>query len=270
MLCDVSFGRGITFTPTTYSSGGAAGIAEGPVAYRSRNKQVIVAIPGRQPCEPDALRDRPARIALCRSATAAHWCGSVRLQPMPRRTRRLRRATRARRTASPSAPPSAGSLPQVAAVDPSPPRSTLSRPSPEVCRNTLLDKLGTSASTRCGRCRTCASRNPLSKARCRTRTTCASTCAAARATTRVSKRRSTTSTRTKCCSRSRSSGTVRPGRRRHRSSRSACTTLSRVNPWRPASAAIIGTPASGHIMGRLILQDLPERNLLLEAYKAKK
>ena len=34
-------------------------------------------------------------------------------------------------------------MPQVAAVAPSPPPSTLARPSPEVCRNTLIDKLGT-------------------------------------------------------------------------------------------------------------------------------
>ena len=34
-------------------------------------------------------------------------------------------------------------MPQVAAVAPAPPPSTLSRPSPEVCRNTLVDKLGT-------------------------------------------------------------------------------------------------------------------------------
>ena len=40
------------------------------------------------------------------------------------------------------APPTAGAPPQVAAVAPAPPPSTLSRPSPEVCRNTLLDKLG--------------------------------------------------------------------------------------------------------------------------------
>lgn len=33
-------------------------------------------------------------------------------------------------------------MPQVAAVEPAPPRSTLSRPSPEVCRNKLLDQLG--------------------------------------------------------------------------------------------------------------------------------
>ena len=44
-ICDVSFGGGISFAPTTYSSGGVAGMAEGPIAYRSRDKQVIVAIP---------------------------------------------------------------------------------------------------------------------------------------------------------------------------------------------------------------------------------
>jgi hypothetical protein len=41
-----------------------------------------------------------------------------------------------------SAPPAAGGLPQVAALAPSPPPSTLSRPSPEVCRNILIDRLG--------------------------------------------------------------------------------------------------------------------------------
>lgn len=33
-------------------------------------------------------------------------------------------------------------MPQMAAVAPPPPPSTLARPSPEICRNTLLDKLG--------------------------------------------------------------------------------------------------------------------------------
>jgi hypothetical protein len=46
LSCDMSFGRGITFTPTSFSSGGAAGMAGGPVAYRSRSKHVIAAIPG--------------------------------------------------------------------------------------------------------------------------------------------------------------------------------------------------------------------------------
>ena len=46
MFCDMSFGRGITFTPTTFSSGGAAGIAEDPSPIAAEKKQVIVAIPG--------------------------------------------------------------------------------------------------------------------------------------------------------------------------------------------------------------------------------
>lgn len=35
-------------------------------------------------------------------------------------------------------------------------------------------------------------------------------------------------------------------------------------------AAVAGPPARRHLLGRLILQDMPERNLLLEAYAAKK
>ncbi len=35
-------------------------------------------------------------------------------------------------------------------------------------------------------------------------------------------------------------------------------------------AAVAGPPAGRHLLGRLILQDMPERNLLLEAYAAKK
>ncbi len=62
MLCDMSFGRGITFTPTTFSSGGAAGIAGGPIAYRSRKKQVIVAIPGDSRANPMLFKSW-ARIA---------------------------------------------------------------------------------------------------------------------------------------------------------------------------------------------------------------
>ena len=53
-------------------------------------------------------------------------------------------AASARRCAATGAGPAKSSTaPQVAAVAPSAPPSTLSRPSPEVCRNKLLDKLGT-------------------------------------------------------------------------------------------------------------------------------
>ena len=54
-VCDVSFGGGIRFTPTTYSSSGVAGIAEGPIAYRSRDKDVIVAIPADTRANPMAF-----------------------------------------------------------------------------------------------------------------------------------------------------------------------------------------------------------------------
>ena len=140
MLCDVSFGRGITFTPTTYSSDGVAGIAEGPIAYRSRSKQVIVAIPGDSRANPMPFEIAgPNRIvwgtcALVRvGAPAANAAANATTAPGNARTA----------AASSSLLPAAGAMPQVAAVAPSPPRSTLARPSPEVCRNTLIDKLGT-------------------------------------------------------------------------------------------------------------------------------
>ena len=141
LMCDMSFGSGITFAPTTYSSGGAAGIAGGPIAYRSRKKQVIWAIPGDSRANP-MLFDiaGPNRIvwsgtcALVRvGATAPNAAANTVAAPGNARTA----------AANSSVPPAAGAAPQVAAVAPSPPPSTLARPSPEVCRNTLLDKLGT-------------------------------------------------------------------------------------------------------------------------------
>ena len=141
MLCDVSFGSGITFAPTTYSSGGVAGMAEGPIAYRSRNKQVIVAIPGDSRAAPMPFEIAgPNRIvwrdtcALVRvGTTAANAAANTVAAPGNARSG----------VANASVPPAAGAMPQVAAVAPAPPRSTLARPSAEVCRDTLIDKLGT-------------------------------------------------------------------------------------------------------------------------------
>jgi hypothetical protein len=121
MACDMSFGRGITFAPTTFSSGGAAGMAGGPVAYRSRKKNVIAAIPGDSRANPMFFEIvSPNRIV---------WGGTCALV-------RVGAAT-----AATNATNASGDT-RLAAALPSPPRSTLSRPSPEVCRNTLLDKLG--------------------------------------------------------------------------------------------------------------------------------
>ena len=141
LTCDMSFGRGITFTPTTFSSGGAAGMVGGPVAYRSRKKQVIVAIPGDSRANPmffeivgpDRIESVNVGCALVRvGAPAANAAANATTAPGNARTG----------AAGASAPPATGARPQVAAVAPAPPPSTLARPSPEVCRNTLLDKLG--------------------------------------------------------------------------------------------------------------------------------
>lgn len=141
LACDMSFGRGMTFTPTTFSSGGAAGIAAGPVAYRSRKKQVIVAIPGDSRANPiffeivgpDRIVSMIGGCALVRvGAPAANAAAGSTIAPGNARTS----------AANSSVPPAAGAMPQMAAVAPPPPPSTLARPSPEICRNTLLDKLG--------------------------------------------------------------------------------------------------------------------------------
>jgi hypothetical protein len=141
LTCDMSFGRGITFTPTTFSSGGAAGMVGGPVAYRSRKKQVIVAIPGDSRANPmffeivgpDRIKSVNVGCPLVRvGAPAANAAANATTAPGNARTG----------AANSSVPSAAGAMPQVAAVAPSPPPTTLARPSPEVCRNTLLDKLG--------------------------------------------------------------------------------------------------------------------------------
>ena len=142
LACDMSFGRGMTFTPTTFSGGGAAGIASGPVAYRSRKKQVIAAIPADSRANPmlfeivrsDRIVSTIGGCVLVRvGAPAADAAANAVTAPGNARTA----ATRS------SVPPAADAMPQVAALAPAQPRSTLAHPSPEVCRNTLVDKLGT-------------------------------------------------------------------------------------------------------------------------------
>ena len=124
LACDMSFGRGITFTPATFSSGGAAGMAGGPVAYRSRKKNVIAAIPGDSRANPMFFEIvGPNRIV---------WGGQCALV----------RAGAPAANAAAKTVTTAGDARIAAASPTAPPRSALARPSPEVCRNTLLDKLG--------------------------------------------------------------------------------------------------------------------------------
>ena len=139
-MCEALFGSGVTeFKPKTWSSIDSHGDDSlGPIHYRGEGK-VLWAVPeskmfnffGFEFASPDRMTlVGVERCTLVRAGAAAP---SATTAP----------PSSARATAvSPSATPAAGALPQVAAVAPSPPPSTLSRPSPEVCRNTLLDQIG--------------------------------------------------------------------------------------------------------------------------------
>jgi hypothetical protein len=116
-------------------------VVEGaPIAYRSGRsgaKQVIVAIGDGnmlvfEIADPNRIVYEVGCVLVRVSEPAAHAVATAATAPGHARTS----------AGGPSMPSAAGALPQVAAVAPSPPPSTLSRPSPAVCRNTLLDKLG--------------------------------------------------------------------------------------------------------------------------------
>ena len=265
LVCDMSFGRGITFTPTTFSSGGAAGIVGGPVAYRSRKKGVIVAIPGDSRANPmffnivgpDRIESVNIPCALVRvGAPAANAAANATTAP-----------GNARAGASgASAPPATGTRPQVAAV--APPPSTLARPSPEVCRNTLLDKLGVVGVNQV---------RAMSDVRFKE---------AAIEGKEPNTDNLRIDLRGSACDDPRIKATLYdfdanamlvsityvwdrpPGPAPAPIFQERVTTLSRFHSLSPPQSP--GRLQADTALGRLILQDMPERNLLLEAYKAKK
>ena len=139
-MCETLFGSGVTeFKPKTWSSIDSYGDDSlGPIHYRGEGK-VVWAVPeskmfnffGFEFASPDRMTlVGVERCTLVRAGAAAPSATTA--PPGNARTA----------AASPSGPPAARALPQVASVAPAPPPSTLARPSPEVCRNRLLDKLG--------------------------------------------------------------------------------------------------------------------------------
>ena len=139
-MCETLFGSGVTeFKPKTWSSIDSYGDDSlGPIHYRGEGK-VVWAVPeskmfnffGFEFASPDRMT--LVGVEGCTLARAGAAAPSATTAP----------PGNARTAASgASAPPATGARPQVAAVAPAPPPSTLARPSPEVCRNTLLDKLG--------------------------------------------------------------------------------------------------------------------------------
>lgn len=142
--CEVMFGSGITeFKPKSWASiDGHGDDSLGAIAYRGDAKRVW-AIPAADVFAPlgfdVADRNRAVSVnldgcALVRvGAPAANAAANATTAPGNARTG----------VANSSMPPAAGAMPQVAAVAQTPPPSGAGRPSPQVCRNTLIDKLGT-------------------------------------------------------------------------------------------------------------------------------
>ncbi len=264
-ICEVSFGSGISFTPTTYSSSGVAGMAGGPVAYRSRNKQVIVAIPADSRANP-----MPFTIAGPNRIVWADTCALVRVgAPGANAAANAATAPGSARAGATNAtvPRSAGGPPQVAAVAPAPPPSTLSRPSPEVCRNTLLDQLG---------------KVGVNQVRAMSDVRFKEAAIEGKVPNTNNLR---IDLRGSGCDDPRIKATLYdfdadgmlqaityvwerpPGPAPAPIFAERVTTLSRFHPSLPQPQST-GRLQGDTSLGRLILQDMPERNLLLEAYKA--
>jgi hypothetical protein len=139
--CVLMFGKGITFAPSTYSIQAVDGsVFQGSVDYSSPQERVILAITQESWKTLPFEIESPNRIVWGRFGCALVRVGA----PAANAAANAKDAAGNARTAaaSPAPPPPSGAMPQVAAVAPAPPPSTLARPSPEVCRNTLLDKLG--------------------------------------------------------------------------------------------------------------------------------
>jgi hypothetical protein len=267
LTCDMSFGRGITFTPTTFSSGGAAGIVGGPVAYRSQKKGVIVAIPGDSRANP-----MPFTIAGPNRILWADTCALVRIgAPAANAAANAATALGNARAgvASSSAPPAAGGLPQVAAVAPAPP-PTPSRPPPEVCRNTLLDKLGTVGVAQVRAMAKVRYTEPALEGkvpntdnlRLDLRGSACGEDPRVKASLYDFDANGMLQSITYVWDRP-------PGPAPAPIFAERVTTLSRFHPSLPQPQTT-GRLQGDTSLGRLILQDMPERNLLLEAYAAKK
>lgn len=253
-FCEVSFGSGIEFKPTTFNSDGIVGVAAGPVAYRSgANKQVIVAIPADKRANPIFFDvSNPNRIV------GAGTCALVRVGSATPAAQ-VEPSKRAPAPSSAQAPPR-----DRVAIAP-PVRSTSSRPSPEVCRNTLLDKLGTVGTNQVRamsdvRFREAAIEGKVPNSNNRRIDLRGSACDDPRikATLYDFDANEMLQSITYVWDRP-------PGPAPAPIFQERVTQLSRFHSLPPPQSP--GRLQADTSLGRLILQDMPERNLLLEAYK---
>ncbi|MGZ8992519.1 MAG: hypothetical protein ACXW16_00720 [Burkholderiaceae bacterium] len=265
--CALMFGNGITFAPSTYSIQALDGsVFRGSVDYRSTQKQVIEAITQETWKTLSFEIEGPNRIVWGRFGCALTRVGAL----GPNAGANATTAPGNARTgaANSSAPPAAGAMPQVAAVAPTAPRSTLARPSPEVCRDTLLDQLGKVGINQVRALSDRRFKEPEIEGKVPNTNNL-----------RIDLRGS-------ACDDPRIKATLYdfdadgmlqsityvwdrpPGPAPAPIFSERVTQLSRLHSLPPSQSP--GRLQADTSLGRLILEDLPERNLLLEAYKAKK
>ena len=264
--CVTSFGNGVTFTPSTFSIRALDGSTlGGPIAYRSSGKQGIWVIPD------SVLKIMVLEVAGPDRIVLGGSCALVRVGAPAAKVAANAMTSPSQARAGPSmqSSPSAGALPQVAAAAPALPRSTLSRPSPEVCRNTLLDKLGVVGTNQV---------RAMSDARFKE----------AAIEGKVPKTNNLRiDLRGSACHDPRIKATLYdfdademlqsityvwdrpPGPAPAPIFAERVATLSRFHPTLPQPQAT-GRLQGDTAFGRLILQDMPERNLLLEAHSVRK
>jgi hypothetical protein len=265
--CVLMFGKGITFAPSTYSIQALDGsVFQGSVDYSSTQKRVILAITQETWKTLPFEIEGPNRIVWGRFGCALVRVGAPGANAAANATTA---SGNARAGASgPSSPPATGARPQVAAVAPAPPPSTLARPSPEVCRNTLIDKLGVVGVNQVRAMSDVRFKEPAIEGKVPNTNNL-----------RIDLRGSG-------CDDPRIKATLydfdangmlvsityvwdRPaGPAPAPIFTERVSTLSRFHPLPPPQSS--GRLQADTSLGRLILQELPERNLLLEEYKAKK
>ena len=270
--CQFTFGEGIVeFKSKTWASiDGYGDDSLGAIAYRADGKRLF-ALPakGIEIMGFDVVN--PNRVEVFNLA----GCALTRVTAATTTTQSAL-SNRAPSASAAGAPPPApgpaksSTAPQVAAVAPSAPPSTLSRPSPEVCRQNLLDKLGVVGVNQVRAMSDVRFKEPAIEGKVPNSNNL-----------RIDLRGS-------ACDDPRLKATLYdfdanemlqsitfvwerpPGPAPAPIFQERVQTLSRANPGGLPPPQSPGRLQADTIMGRLVLQDMPERNLLLEAYKAKK
>jgi hypothetical protein len=267
--CQFMFGEGIVeFKSKTWASiDGFGDDSLGPIAYRSDGKRLF-ALPakGIEIMGFDVVN--PNRIEVFNLAGCAlnRVTGTTTTQSGV-----SSRAPAASAVGTPPPPgPASSTASKVAAAAPSSPPSTLARPSPEVCRNTLLDKLGVVGVSQVRAMSDVRFKEPAIEGKV------------------PNSNNLRLDLRGSACDDPRVKATLYdfdanemlqaitfvwdrpPGPAPAPIFQERVYALSRVNPGGLPPPQSSGRLQADTIMGRLILQDMPERNLLLEAYKTKK